>query len=195
MLRHCKIKIMRGAERFLRHTPFRRLVRNQDGVAAVEFGLVAAPFLALLFAISELGLVFFAGQTLETATADASRLILTGQAVGFDATQFKGEVCKRLYAMFGNPSSCTSKLMVQVQNLQKTFGDLPPKPKPDPVTGKYPDDAYDGGGPGCVIVVRVMYVWPVYATMFFNISDVAPGKRLLMATAAFRNEPYGAAAC
>ena len=45
----------------------RRFVRQEDGVAAVEFALVAAPFLALIFAILETALVFFAGQALETA--------------------------------------------------------------------------------------------------------------------------------
>ena len=42
--------------------------------------IVATPFLAVLFAIMETAMVFFAGQTLETAVADSSRLILTGQA-------------------------------------------------------------------------------------------------------------------
>ena len=41
----------------------------------VEFGLVAVPFLGLTFAILETALVFFAGQTLETAVADSARLI------------------------------------------------------------------------------------------------------------------------
>ena len=45
----------------------RRFARAQDGAAAVEFALVAAPFLALIFAILETALVFFAGQTLEAA--------------------------------------------------------------------------------------------------------------------------------
>ncbi|MBX9718883.1 MAG: pilus assembly protein, partial [Microbacteriaceae bacterium] len=42
----------------------RRLVRRQDGSAAVEFGMVAMPFLMLVFAIMETAIVFFAGQTL-----------------------------------------------------------------------------------------------------------------------------------
>ena len=42
--------------------------------------MVAAPFLALVFAILETSIVFFAGQTLETAAADSARLIMTGQA-------------------------------------------------------------------------------------------------------------------
>src|ERR1700694_3161527 len=57
-----------------------RLLRREDGAAAVEFALVAAPFLAVLFAIMETALVFFAGQYLETLAADSTRLILTGQA-------------------------------------------------------------------------------------------------------------------
>ena len=48
----------------------RRFVRQQDGAAAVEFALVALPFLALTFAILETALVFFAGQTLEAAVAE-----------------------------------------------------------------------------------------------------------------------------
>jgi len=56
----------------------RRMVRQEDGAAAVEFALVAAPFLAMVFAIIETAIVFFAGQALETAAADGSRLIMTG---------------------------------------------------------------------------------------------------------------------
>jgi Flp pilus assembly pilin Flp len=57
----------------------RRLLRREDGVAAVEFALVAAPFLALMFAIIEAALVFFTRQYLETVLADSSRLIMAGQ--------------------------------------------------------------------------------------------------------------------
>ena len=71
----------------LRFTTVRRFARRDDGVAAVEFGMVAAPFLALMFAIMETAIVFFASQTLETAVADSARLIMTGQAQtqSFDA--------------------------------------------------------------------------------------------------------------
>ena len=61
-----------------------------------------APFLAVLFAIMETAMVFFAGQTLETAVADSSRLILTGQAQTGRLTQaaFKEAVCARIYGLF-----------------------------------------------------------------------------------------------
>ena len=50
---------------------------------------------------------------------------------------------------------------------------------------------YTPGGPGDIVVVRLMYQWPVYVSLLgLNISDMSGGKRLLMSTVAFRNEPY-----
>ena len=58
----------------------RRFRRNRRGSAAVEFALVAPMFFALLFAIIETAIVFFAGQVLETVTQNSARMIMTGQA-------------------------------------------------------------------------------------------------------------------
>src|SRR5262245_14711114 len=76
----------------------RRLVRKDDGAAALEFAAVGAPFFFLLFAIIETGLMLWGSQMLETAVADAGRLIMTGQAQtkGFDQSTFKQDVCARL---------------------------------------------------------------------------------------------------
>ncbi len=50
---------------------------------------------------------------------------------------------------------------------------------------------FEPGKAGDIVVVRLMYEWPVYASLLgFNLADLGSGKRLLMATAAFRNEPY-----
>ena len=51
----------------------RRFRRNRRGSAAVEFALVAPVFFALLFAIIETAIVFFAGQVLETITQNSAR--------------------------------------------------------------------------------------------------------------------------
>src|SRR4030081_3362594 len=88
--------------RFLHIKTVRRFAKGEDGIAAVEFGMVAAPFLALMFAIMETAMIFFAGQTLETAVADSARLIMTGQAQASGLTQdtFKTEVCNRIHGLF-----------------------------------------------------------------------------------------------
>src|SRR5688572_28894337 len=101
-------------KRGLQFATARRLAREQDGAAAVEFAMVAAPFLAMVFAIIETAMVFFAGQTLETAAADSARLIMTGQAQngGFDQTKFKEAVCAKIYGLF----NCSAGLSIDVKN-------------------------------------------------------------------------------
>src|SRR5512132_3197430 len=91
----------------------RRFARGEDGVAAVEFGIVAAPFLALMFAIMETAIVFFASQTLETAVADSARLIMTGQAQqgSFTQAQFKPAVCAKILGLF----DCANGIKIDVK--------------------------------------------------------------------------------
>ena len=92
----------------------RRFAAAQDGAAAVEFGLVAAPFLALMFAIMETALVFFAGQTLEAAAADSARLIMTGQAqtAGLSARPISRQaVCDQIFGLF----DCANGVYVDVK--------------------------------------------------------------------------------
>lgn len=177
------------AARILRLRIVRRFLKKDDGSAAIEFGFVAAPFLALVFAIMETGLVFFAGQTLETAAADSARLIMTGQAQtqGFNEAKFKEEVCKRVTGLF----NCAADLKVDVRTYSSFSNIDSTKPEIDPLTGAIKGSfTYNAGGPGDVVVVKLMYAFPVYASLLgFNLADTA-NKRLLMATSAFRNEPY-----
>ena len=87
--------------------------RREDGAAALEFAIVAAPFIALLLATVQTTLAFFAGQVLESAVADSSRAILTGSAQNASLSQsaFAAAVCAASKtALF----DC-SKLMVDVQ--------------------------------------------------------------------------------
>jgi len=165
-----------------------RFARCQDGMAAVEFGLVAAPFFALLFAIIETAIVFFAGQALETTVADSARLIMTGQAQtqSFDATAFKNAVCAKIYGLF----NCQRDVYVDV----RTFSSFSSVTMPSPIDaqGNFQSNfQYQPGGPGDIVVVRLFYQYPVYVSLLgFNLSNIHGGYRLLAATSAFRNEPY-----
>lgn len=167
----------------------RRLAQHEEGAAAIEFGLVAAPFLALIFAIIETALVFFAGQVLETAAADSARLIMTGQAQtgGFDENKFKEEVCARIVGLF----DCYNGVYVDVKSYN-SFGSINiTKPIDENGNLKIDDFAYQPGGAGDIVVVRLVYQWPILVPLLgINLADMTGNKRLLMATVAFRNEPY-----
>ena len=73
----------------------RRLRADNAGATAIEFGIVAAPFFALMLALIEVSLVFFGTFTLENAVDKTSRMIRTGQAQeqGFSEAQAL-ELCK-----------------------------------------------------------------------------------------------------
>ncbi len=168
--------------------PARRFRRNQKGAATVEFLLIFVPFVAFLFAIIETAIVFFAGQVLETAVADSARLILTGQAQsgGFNQASFKNAVCARVSALF----DCASKMYIDV----RTYSDFSAISMTSPLdsNGNIVNNfVYQPGGPGQIVVVRLMYPWPNYVTIWNPaLSNMAGNNRLLIATAAFRNEPY-----
>jgi Flp pilus assembly protein TadG len=172
---------------------FARFGRDRSGSAAVEFSLVAVPFFALLFAIIETGMVFFAGQVLETGVQDSGRLLYTHQAqdTGMTSTQFKDDLCNRVSVLM----NC-SGLDIDVKYY----------PAGTPITITDPIDAggnYDpsgfayatapAGSTGTV-VVRGFYQWPLYVTSLgYNIANISRNtsnsKRLLAATIAFHVEP------
>ncbi len=162
-------------------------MRQQDGAAAVEFALVAAPFLALTFAILETAMVFFAGQTLEAASADSARLIMTGQAqsASFSQAQFKTAVCARIYGLF----DCTNGLYVDV----KSYSSFAAVNTAQPISnGQFNTTmSYSPGDVGDIVVVSLYYQWPIYVSMLGNnLANLNGGNRLLSATAVFRVEPY-----
>jgi Flp pilus assembly protein TadG len=182
MLQTLRKRIVRRRLRTLR--TMRRLARKQDGAAAIEFAMVAGPFLLLMFAIMETALVFFAGQALETAVADSGRLIMTGQAQtqGFDQAAFKNDACARVFGLFDCPG-----IYVDVKTYSN-FSNVNMTPPLDGGGNFQPNMSYQPGGPGDIVVVRLFYQWPIYVSLLQN---MAGNKRLLIATAAFRNEPYG----
>ena len=165
-----------------------RFRRGREGSAVVEFALVAPMFVALLFAIIETALMFFASQVLETVTQDSARTIMTGQAQGSALTQaqFKSDVCSRVAALF----DCANGITIDVQSYS-SFAALNVADPIDAGKNFTNPNNYSPGGPGDIVVVRLFYQWPILVTGFkYDISNLSGSKRLLSATAAFQNEPY-----
>ena len=166
---------------------FLSFLKNSRGATALEFGLVAAPFLAMLIAILEAGLVFFAQEVLQTATTEASRLIMTGQAQSSNLTQaqFQQDVCNDAAVLF----SC-SGIYVNVQ----TFTSFSSMTQMSPLqSGNFNSGTmnYAMGTAGDIMLVQVFYQWPVIlGPLNFTLANMNGNYRLLVGTAVFRNEPY-----
>jgi Flp pilus assembly protein TadG len=176
---------------------WRRFHRNGRGSAAVEFALVAPVFFALLFAIIETAIMFFASQALETMTQESARLILTGQAQTQSLTQaqFKNYVCSQIPVV--GLFTCAN-VYVDVESYPSatgtscsTFSNVVINSQIDTNGSFINNMQYSPGGPGDIVIVRLFYQWPLYVTgLGYNIANLSGSKRLLAATAAFCNEPY-----
>ena len=169
----------------------RRFRRNRRGSVAVEFALIAPIFFALLFAIIETGIVFFAGQVLVTGTQDSARLMFTHQAqdTGMTETAFKTDLCSRIKALF-NCNGNLANLVVDVQ----LFAPGTSISLANPIVSGALSGSFSyqlpPTGTTSTVVVRVFYQWPLFVTgLGYNIANLTGGKRLLAATAAFHVEP------
>jgi Flp pilus assembly protein TadG len=164
-------------------------IRSSSGSAAVEFGLVAAPFLVLLIATLETALIFFAGRTLDETTEQAARYIFTGQAQqsGMTQSQFANYVCQHTYALF----NC-NKFMINVQNYNSFSAANTASPALNFNAQGQVDNqwAYSPGNPGDIVVVQVMYEWPVIGLLGFNLANIGSNQALLVSTVVFKNEPF-----
>ena len=103
-----------------------------------------------------------------------------------DAGKFKAEVCKSLSA----PLSCED-LRLDVRHFASFGGVDLPSPL-DSGGNLKTNFSYDPGLGGEIVVVRAFYEWTLAAKLpeAVGLSNMPNGDRLIVATAAFRNEPF-----
>jgi Flp pilus assembly protein TadG len=196
-MRFVKQLICVGASRLTGRVGQRRFLANEEGAGAVDFALVLLPFLAVMMVIIESAIVLLAGQVLQTSATNGARLILTGQAQtgNYSAAQFKSAICANLTVMF----NCANNLYIDVRNYP--ISAIVPPPSPTNADGTLNSASYgfSPGNPGDIVIVRLIYQWPVIAAKigFCNtatacglVNSTTNGANTLVATVAFRNEPY-----
>ncbi|WP_082172161.1 TadE/TadG family type IV pilus assembly protein [Methylobacterium indicum] len=183
----------------------RRFCAARDGATAVEFGLIAMPFLCLVAAIVETALAFFAGQVLDNAVSSAARQLYTGQfqaarasdppppqgkttqQVALDA--FKAAICNGRVTIF----ACSS-VKVDVLTMPDGGSYTPGSPidsttKSWRTTPTAFGTQYQDPGSNRIVIVQAAVEFPVFFS-FLNPNTLANGKRVLQSTVAFRTEPY-----
>jgi Flp pilus assembly protein TadG len=167
-----------------------RFSRGRGGSTAVEFAMLAVPFLGLLFGIVELGMIYLVSTTLDNATTDAARQIRTGQlqlAGGATATSFSTVVCNEMSWLGSN---CSANLSVDV----RTFTTFASTSIPEPITnGQFTSSSlqFQMGGPGDIVLVRTYYPWQLVVPFLDgSVANLSNGKMLIQSATTFRNEPY-----
>ncbi len=180
--------------------------RNEDGTFAIEFAVVAFPFLVLVFGLIAIAFYFFMMTSVEKGMDQMSRQIRTGQAAEADMTvqQFRDGIC----AKAGYWINC-DKLEVFV-NTYDEWADVTPNPCID-AAGVIANNSPAGakiatyaGGADDIVIVTACYEWdltqkfpfqdvkmPNGTTLpFLKFGNMQNGSHMMQATTAFRSEPF-----
>ena len=168
--------------------------RDERGVTAIEFGILALPFFTIIFAIIQTAIVFLVTQVLDSAVEDAARRVRTGEAQGYTDTQFRDYMCGYTF----NLISCnTTNLQIQSKILSSGFSgasnSIPQTCTTSTCTWTSGWGTYASGSAGCraVMQVTVYYRYPLLLVLpYFNLKNQPDNYRLLSAMRVFRNEPY-----
>ncbi len=183
-----------------------RLLAGRDGVAAIEFAILAIPFFLIVFAIIETFVAFAGEQLLENAVDTMARELRTGQitynrnpATDKDEAAFRKAFCDEISIMLSCAGTNDAKLYLDVRKFN-TFADMPIGiPRQGGTSFGALDTSsfdYDPGGPGSFNMVRAYYRWQIVTDLVRPyITNERPGggatsDYLMVATTAFANEDY-----
>jgi Flp pilus assembly protein TadG len=175
----------------------RAFIKGRSAATAVEFGLIAVPFMAMMLEILQNAFFVYVSGALDQATVAAARQIMTGsvQNQSLTAAQFRTQI---LCPMLPLTMSCNN-VIVNIQNYSESSGftsflnaaqtSIVVPPLNNTKTSFCP------GGTGQYVYVQVFYAMPLLiaawlpvVTTTYNGATV----RLVSAAAAFKNEPFTA---
>lgn len=184
-------------ERFAAKHPFLRLARDESGTTAIEFGMVAIPFLMFVFALIGIAFYFFIMTSLDKGMDQTSRLVRTGQAQNTNMTvdQFRQKICDSA----GGWIKC-NKVQVFVQKYPD-WSSVQPQACLDASGNVVTNSAPGGnlisqytGSSSEIVMVTTCYKWEFTASIpYFKIGNMSDKSMMLQSSTAFRSEPYAPA--
>ena len=180
-------------DRFL--APARRrageFARDERGVTAIEFGVLALPFFTLILAIIQTAVMFLATQVLDSALEDASRKIRTGEGAAYSLEDFRTYMCGYTFGLL----KCDDILLKT--KVITDFGSVDLNPAVEDCTAttctlnKSTFEGYEPGIGRSIIQVSAYYRYPLVVVLpYFNLKNQPDNYRLISAVRVFRNEPF-----
>jgi Flp pilus assembly protein TadG len=145
---------------------------------AIEFAIVAIPFLFLLFASIELSLIFVMNNSLSNAMSVAAQQIRLGNVIAtgvssttstgsqLDLSDFKRLVCSKIALV--SSTACASQLQLDVRPLSGYQSMSPPSPSSG-ANFNTSSLCYYSGQAGSVVEITGYYLWPVLPLPFLSV--------------------------
>lgn len=164
-----------------------RLLRDQRGVAALEFALLGPIFFLLLLALIDLSIFFATHSIVDDAIEGAARAVRLGLLQNDPkGTKFRTVLCQRLFFVGCNNFTFSVKPTANLAAVS-------PTPAFD-ASGHLVDQTYDPGHTEDIVVITIAYVHTFvvpYIGLIFGDSGLSdPHLRTITSFLVVKNEPY-----
>jgi Flp pilus assembly protein TadG len=163
------------------------LYKNRDGATAIEFALLAIPYVFLTVGIIELAIMYAAASLLEGATTSAARLIRTGQIQQSGAdpeTMFRDALCDYATALI----SCED-VSIQVTQVP-SFSDVDGMPVEFDEEGNMEEGTFNTGGSNDKVLIRTSYQYELMTPFIGPLLGGPESKMTFLSTIVIQTEPY-----
>jgi Flp pilus assembly protein TadG len=167
----------------------RVLIRKIDGATAIEFSLVAFPFILMIIGIIEIALMFTAATLVEGATGTASRLVRTCQLQnmsGDPQENFTQAFCEHASVLVECEDRLRTEAIVMpggsfmnVSNFEPNFDE----------NGVMVPAGFTAGTANDVILVRASYKYEMLTPGFSELLTGGQGGATFMSTTVLQIEP------
>jgi Flp pilus assembly protein TadG len=179
----------------LRRSVARPIAKNEDGVTAIEFAMIAPVFFFLMGSLMETGIMLFAEYVMQTSVQEAARFVRTGQAqtAGTTSAAFKTKICDTATVI----SNCSARVTVSMIS-RASFAQLATAVPSylnvgsDYGAGTGSNASHSCGNSEQAVALIATYDWdftmPWLANHFGNVDGDT--KRRLAGIYMFQNEPF-----
>ena len=170
------------------HNLLKKWTKKEDGSTAIEFALIAVPFVFMLIGIIELSLYFATTSLLHGAAENAARLVRTGQvqqASGDPQQMFEEALCDHAAVFI----SCND-IQYEVITLND-FADFSNYPPQYDEEGNLVTNGFSAGGVNDVVLIRAVHRYNFATPLLAPIlGEDGTSSRLILSTIVLQTEPY-----
>lgn len=169
---------------------FKKWVRNDDGVTAIEFSLLLTPYLMLTLGIIEISIMFMSASLMEGATNSAARLIRTGQfQERVDAGEAPDELFQSVLCDYVTVLIDCNEVVSEVQELD-SFNDFASAGPQFDEDGNLISTGVVPGGSSERSLIRTGYRYTMVTPLVGTLLGGADRSVLFMSTIVLQSEPY-----
>lgn len=162
----------------------KRFWKKEEGVAIIEFALVAPVFFFLVFAGLEYGIINFVSSTLNTVVNEAGRLGMTGNNYTDMQAPDQPPISREEFiTLFINDKMGPLAGMGDITITPVPYSDLSGMN-----AGGGTDTGYGSGGQ--IVIYEVTYRWKVFTPLMGSVIGDANGDYVIRARTVIQNEAF-----